>query len=173
LLLPLQVARRQPALRQQCSSSSSSSSSHLVVAAGGADAAAPQAAASSSYDAASVSELKQHLQQALTGLDRGIFGVPVSCCNGWLAARPSQGPPAVHPLCRSTSATAADAPCQLRQLLGRTSRAQAAKRQEVAAIVSALEARNPLQQPTAHLERVEGTWDLLYTTISITVSQER
>lgn len=49
--------------------------------------------------------------------------------------------------------------------------AQAAKRQEVAAIVEALESHNPLQQPTQHLDQVAGEWTLLYTTISITVRQ--
>jgi hypothetical protein len=39
----------------------------------------------------------------------------------------------------------------------------------VASIVAALEARNPLAQPTQHLDQVDGTWELLYTTISITV----
>eukprot|EP00879_Flechtneria_rotunda_P032978 GHRR01036485.1.p1 GENE.GHRR01036485.1~~GHRR01036485.1.p1 ORF type:complete len:151 (+),score=36.31 GHRR01036485.1:88-540(+) len=46
----------------------------------------------------------------------------------------------------------------------------ASKRQEVAAVVEALEAVNPLQNPTQHLEQVAGSWHLLYTTISITVS---
>lgn len=46
---------------------------------------------------------------------------------------------------------------------------QAAKRQEVAEIVAALEAHNPTENPTQHLDLVEGTWNLLYTTITITV----
>jgi hypothetical protein len=46
---------------------------------------------------------------------------------------------------------------------------QAAKRQEIAAILEQLETLNPLQQPTQHLDRVSGDWNLLYTTISITV----
>eukprot|EP00878_Enallax_costatus_P043732 GHUV01051795.1.p1 GENE.GHUV01051795.1~~GHUV01051795.1.p1 ORF type:complete len:158 (+),score=34.85 GHUV01051795.1:274-747(+) len=44
----------------------------------------------------------------------------------------------------------------------------AAKRQEVAAVVDSLEALNPLQQPTQHLDQVAGSWNLLYTTITIT-----
>lgn len=48
---------------------------------------------------------------------------------------------------------------------------QAAKRQEVAEIVTALEAHNPTQNPTQHLDQVEGAWNLLYTTITITVSR--
>jgi hypothetical protein len=47
---------------------------------------------------------------------------------------------------------------------------QAAKRQEVAEIVSALEALNPTTSPTQHLDMVQGAWNLLYTTITITVS---
>jgi hypothetical protein len=47
---------------------------------------------------------------------------------------------------------------------------QSAKRQEVAEIVEALEALNPLQQPTQHLDQLAGKWVLLYTTITITVS---
>jgi hypothetical protein len=46
---------------------------------------------------------------------------------------------------------------------------QAAKRQEVAEIVAALEGHNPTQNPTQHLDKVEGAWNLLYTTITITV----
>jgi hypothetical protein len=46
---------------------------------------------------------------------------------------------------------------------------QAAKRQEVAEIVAALEAHNPTTNPTQHLDLVEGAWNLLYTTITITV----
>ncbi|KAF6256783.1 hypothetical protein COO60DRAFT_79493 [Scenedesmus sp. NREL 46B-D3] len=45
---------------------------------------------------------------------------------------------------------------------------QSAKRQEVAAIIEALEALNPLQQPTQHLDQLAGKWVLLYTTITIT-----
>eukprot|EP00882_Tetradesmus_deserticola_P009697 GHRQ01010239.1.p1 GENE.GHRQ01010239.1~~GHRQ01010239.1.p1 ORF type:complete len:243 (+),score=140.18 GHRQ01010239.1:95-730(+) len=45
---------------------------------------------------------------------------------------------------------------------------QSAKRQEVAALVEALEALNPLQQPTQHLDQLAGKWLLLYTTITIT-----
>lgn len=48
---------------------------------------------------------------------------------------------------------------------------QAAKRQKVAAVVESLEALNPLQQPTQHLDRVAGSWNLLYTTITITVGR--
>jgi hypothetical protein len=47
---------------------------------------------------------------------------------------------------------------------------QSAKRQEVADIIEALEALNPLQQPTQHLDQLAGKWVLLYTTITITVS---
>jgi hypothetical protein len=46
---------------------------------------------------------------------------------------------------------------------------QSAKRQEVADIIEALEALNPLQQPTQHLDQLAGKWVLLYTTITITV----
>lgn len=49
-------------------------------------------------------------------------------------------------------------------------RAQAAKRQAVAELVVQLEALNPLEAPTQHLEQVAGDWRLLYTTITITVS---
>lgn len=47
--------------------------------------------------------------------------------------------------------------------------AQASKRQEVALLVEALEAANPLVAPVRHLERLAGDWRLLYTTIQITV----
>lgn len=49
---------------------------------------------------------------------------------------------------------------------------QAAKRQEVADIVAALEAHNPTHNPTQHLDLVEGSWNLLYTTVTITVSED-
>jgi hypothetical protein len=39
----------------------------------------------------------------------------------------------------------------------------------VLAVVSALEAINPLPQPLKHMERLAGDWRLLYTTITITV----
>jgi hypothetical protein len=48
---------------------------------------------------------------------------------------------------------------------------QSSKRQEVAGIIESLEALNPLQQPTQHLDQLAGKWVLLYTTITITVSR--
>lgn len=36
--------------------------------------------------------------------------------------------------------------------------------------MSALEALNPTTNPTQHLDMVQGAWNLLYTTITITVS---
>ncbi len=46
---------------------------------------------------------------------------------------------------------------------------QAAKLQEILALLDKLEASNPLLNPTEHLEQVAGDWRLLYTTITITV----
>lgn len=61
---------------------------------------------------------------------------------------------------------------QLRQSLQGLDRGifgvQAAKRQEVADIVAALEAQNPTHNPTQHLDLVGGSWNLLYTTVTIT-----
>ena len=47
--------------------------------------------------------------------------------------------------------------------------AQSAKREAVLALVSQLEALNPTPQPLQHMDRLEGDWRLLYSTITITV----
>ncbi len=47
--------------------------------------------------------------------------------------------------------------------------AQEEERQRILSLVEALEAGNPLQAPTEHLDRVEGTWRLLFSTITILV----
>lgn len=47
---------------------------------------------------------------------------------------------------------------------------QAAQQQRILSLVEMVEAANPLHAPTEHLEQVEGTWRLLFSTITILVS---
>eukprot|EP00877_Chromochloris_zofingiensis_P009407 jgi/Chrzof1/471/Cz01g17010.t1 len=49
---------------------------------------------------------------------------------------------------------------------------QAAKHQAVVHLIEAMEAVNPLHAPVNHLDRVQGDWRLLYTTIHITGSKK-
>lgn len=44
---------------------------------------------------------------------------------------------------------------------------QSEKKQAIHGLIERLETLNPLAQPAAHLEQVEGTWELLYSTITI------
>ena len=46
---------------------------------------------------------------------------------------------------------------------------QEEERQRILSLVEALEAGNPLHAPTEHLDRVHGTWRLLFSTITILV----
>ena len=46
---------------------------------------------------------------------------------------------------------------------------QEEERRRILRLVEALEAGNPLQAPTEHLDRVDGTWRLLFSTITILV----
>lgn len=118
--------------------------------------AASAAAAASSTD---VVGLKQQLRQSIEGLDRGIFGVQVRGACEQACAICHAGAHTHH---HETYGC-----CLLAWVVGFL---QAAKRQEVAEIVSALEALNPTTNPTQHLDMVQGAWNLLYTTITITVS---
>jgi hypothetical protein len=47
---------------------------------------------------------------------------------------------------------------------------QAARKQQIHGLISALEQQSPVKEPTQHLDRVAGSWRLLYTTINIKVS---
>ena len=46
---------------------------------------------------------------------------------------------------------------------------QAAEREQILQLVARLEAGNPLPEPTRHLERLAGSWQVLFSTIPITV----
>ena len=46
---------------------------------------------------------------------------------------------------------------------------QAEKRKAILGHISQLESLQPAEDPTADLQRVEGAWKLLFSTISITV----
>uniref|UniRef100_A0A2C9UQB1 Plastid lipid-associated protein/fibrillin conserved domain-containing protein n=1 Tax=Manihot esculenta TaxID=3983 RepID=A0A2C9UQB1_MANES len=66
-----------------------------------------------------VSQIKEHLYQAVQGINRGIFGVP------------------------------------------------SAKKSEIRGLVEILESHNPTPDPTLNLDKVDGCWKLLYSTITI------
>jgi hypothetical protein len=48
-------------------------------------------------------------------------------------------------------------------------RPQSAKREAVLGLVAQLEGLNPTPRPLQHMERLQGDWRLLFTTITITV----